>query len=350
MKPIRIQQLIILSGESIVDIQASRSPLVMRQKSRKSHKKSAREKGSKNRSSSKSFRGRNVKHQAAASVQGQMSLPSEQTSQIPGRKLPRPLALLLSPKELTDEFQLETKRELRACKTFPVFYVGVGCNVARLTKAAKQRMYDDGLSPDDVKNAIQLTSGKCGLKQKSEHFFDRFYFVANYKVNNHLLALSCNDFSYQSVFEPIIGVFERFSERKKQWVPAPARRSICEFPEPLVDRRYLRIERGIYIEQNGDAMSVTVDREKYLADKVAECLTGTLSVFCHTLHSSQTDREKVTFLSNLINMETSVSSTKDDSIECGIVAKEKRLSATEYLAQIRYAQEGCECQCDNSAR
>ena len=350
MKPTRFQQLNILSGESTVDIQASRSPLVMRHKSRRPHRKSAKVKGSKNRSSSQCFRGRDVKHQAAASSQGQMPPPSEQTSQIPARKTPRPPALLLSPKELADEIRLEIKRELKACETLPVFYVGVGCEVARLTKAAKQRMYDDGLSTDDVKNAIQLTSGKCGLNQASQHLFDRFYFVANHKVIDHLRAFAYDDLSSQSVFKPGIDVFECFCEIKKRWVPALARRSLRNFPEPLVDRRYLSIKDDMCIEGNEDEMSVTVDREKYLADKVAECLTGTLSVFCHTLHSSQTDREKVTFLRNLINMETSVSSTKDDSMECGIVAKEKRLSATEYLAQIRYAQEDCECRCDNSTR
>lgn len=331
-----------------MDVRVKSLPLVMSERSPKSDKKSTDIKVSKKNSSHKNFTGRDVKHQAAV-TQSQISSPvaSEQASLIHDRKIASHRTLL-SPKELADEIRLETKKELSACKALPIFFVAHCCKEARLTKSAEQRMYRYGLSTDDVKSALQLSHGKFGLHQTGSYGFDRFYFIANPTVIVHLMELACKKRIYNPVFMPEIKVFEYFDEYYEQWMPAEARRSVRKFPEPLVDLRYLKLIENSCLEQNGLKVSVTVDEEKYLVDKVAECLTEMHSAFWHTLHSPLPDSAKVTFLSNLTNMESLVPATEDGSIECGVVAKKRRFSATEYLAHIRCVAGGLEYQCDNN--
>ncbi|MBO9480684.1 hypothetical protein [Salinisphaera sp. G21_0] len=278
-----------------------------------------------------------VKQQAAVSVQSPMSSPvmSGQPSEIPARKMASPRSLLFSPKELADQIRIKTHEELKACKTLPVFYVNRSSQAVRLTESAKQRMYDDGLSTDDVNNALHLTTGKSALNQIPPLGFDRFYYIANHKVIVHLMKYAEDNIFKPTVFKPGIDVFEYFDEYKQQWLPAKADRSV-EYPEPLIDPRYIQIEEMGGYEQD-DTLVIT-DTEKYLADKVAECLTGTLGVICHTLLSPMPDSEKVAFLSDLINPETTTPSPEDDSVECGGM-QNKRLSATEFLTRIRYAPE-----------
>ncbi|MBO9494084.1 hypothetical protein J7438_08295 [Thalassotalea sp. G20_0] len=276
-----------------------------------------------------------VKQHTTVSFQSPISssVVSGQPSQIPARKMPSSHSLLLSPKELTDQIRLKTYEELKACKTLPVFYVSRSCQAVRLTESAKQRMYDDGLSTDDVNNALHLTTGKSALNQIPPLSFDRFYYIANHKVIVHLMKYAENNIFKPTVFKPGIDVFEYFDEYKQQWLPAEADRSF-DYPEPLIDPRYIQIEEIQHLEV--DKILVTTDDEKYLADKVAECLTGTFGVICHTLHSPMPDSEKVAFLSDLINPETTTPSPEDDSVECGGM-QNKRLSATEFLTRIRYA-------------
>ncbi|WP_422463090.1 hypothetical protein [Endozoicomonas sp. ALB115] len=288
-----------------------------------------------------------VKQQATVSVQSPMSSPvvSGQPSQIPARKMASPRSLLFSPKELADQIRLKTIEELQACKTLPVFYVDLPYKAVRLTESAKQRMYDDGLSTEDVKNALHLTTGKSALNQTPHLSFNHFYYIANHKVIVHLMKYAEND-NRPTAFKPGIDVFEYFSEYKQQWLPAEADRSF-DYPEPLIDPRYIQVEEIQSLEGGGNML--TTDDEKYLADKVAECLTGTLAVICHTLHSPVSDSEKVAFLNDLINPETTAPSPEDDSVECGGM-QNKRLSATEFLTRIRYAPGGSEYQalCDKN--
>ena len=288
-----------------------------------------------------------VKQQATVSVQSQMFSPvvSGEPSQIPARKMASPHSLLFSPKELADQIWLKTNEELQACKTLPVFYVNLPYKAVRLTESAKQRMYDDGLSTDDVKHALHLTTGKSALNQTPHLSFNHFYYIANHKVIVHLMKYA-EDTRRTTVFKPGIDVFEYYNEHYQQWLPAKADRSF-DYPEPLIDPRYIQIEEIQSLEGGGN-MLIT-DDEKYLADKVAECLTGTLAVICHTLYSPMPDSEKVAFLSDLINPETTVPSPEDDSVESGGMQK-KRLSATEFLTRIRYAPGGSEYQalCDKN--
>ncbi|WP_422469015.1 hypothetical protein, partial [Endozoicomonas sp. ALC013] len=183
-----------------------------------------------------------VKH-TTASVQSTMSSPVEsgQPSKIPARKMASLHSLLLSPKELADQIRLKSYEELKACKTLPVFYVDQCCKAVRLTESAKQRMYDDGLSIDDVKNALHLTTGKSMLNQIDNLGFNRFYYIANHKVIVHLMKYAENDFRRTNVFKHGVDVFEYFNEYLQQWLPAEAGRSF-DYPEPLIDPRYIRIE------------------------------------------------------------------------------------------------------------
>lgn len=292
-----------------------------------------------------------VKQQATVSVQSQMSPPvvSGQPSEIPARKMASPHSLLLSPKELADQIRLETNEELQACKTLPVIYVGLPCKAARLTESAEQRMYDDGLSTDDVKHALHLSHGKYGLNETHKDHFDRFYFIANHKVIVHLMKYDCFDFRNPDVFKPGFDVFEYFNDWEQKWLPAEARMSIYNRPEPLVDPRYIQIKVIPDFEANEIQTRVKTNNEKYLVDRVAECLTGTFGVICHALHSPMPDSAKVAFISDLINPETTVPSPEDDSAECAGMMK-KHFSATEYLTRIRYAPGGCEYQalCDKN--
>ncbi|WP_163370727.1 hypothetical protein [Endozoicomonas acroporae] len=288
-----------------------------------------------------------VKH-ATVSAQSPISSPVvlEQPSQIPARKMASPHSLLFSPKELADQIRLKTYEELKACKTLPVFYVNTPFKEVRLTESAKQRMYDDGLSADDVKNALHLTTGKSALNQTPQLSFNRLYYIANHKVIVHLMKYAEDDIFQPTVFKPGIDVFEYFNQYKQQWLPAEADRSF-DYPEPLIDPRYIQVEE--ILSPGGSGTLVVTDDEKYLADKVAERLTGTLGVICHTLHSPMPDSEKVAFLSDLINPETTASSPEDDSVECEGM-QNKRLSATEFLTRIRYAPGGSEYQalCDKN--
>ncbi|WBA81089.1 hypothetical protein [Endozoicomonas sp. GU-1] len=292
-----------------------------------------------------------VKQQATVSVQSQMSSPvvPGQPPEIPPRKMASPHSLFLSPKELADQIRLETNEELQACKTLPVIYVGQPCKAARLTESAEQRMYDDGLSTDDVKHALHLSPGKYGLDEADEYHFDRFYFIANHKVIVHLMKYDYFDLRKPNVFKPGFDVFEYFNDWEQKWLPAEARMSFDNTPEPLVDPRYIQIKVIPDDGANDIQTRVTTDNEKYLADKVVECLTGTLGVICHTLHSPMPDSEKVAFLSDLINPETTAPSPEDDSVECG-ETQNKRLSATEFLTRIRCAPGGSEYQaeCDKN--
>ncbi|MGI2028729.1 hypothetical protein [Endozoicomonas acroporae] len=286
-----------------------------------------------------------VKQQATVSVPS--PVVSGQLSGIPARKMASPRSLLFSPKELTDQIRLKTYEELKACKTLPVFYVNTPHKEVRLTESAKQRMYDDGLSADDVKNALHLTTGKSALNQTPHLSFNRLYYIANHKVIVHLMKYAEDNIFQPTVFKPGIEVFEYFCEFKQQWLPAKADRGFY-YPEPLIDPRYIQMEEIQSLEGGGN--TIITDDEKYLADKVAECLTGTLGVICHTLHSPMPDSEKVAFLSDLINPETTASSPEDDSVECEGM-QNKRLSATEFLTRIRYAPGGSEYQalCDKNS-
>ncbi|WP_422489261.1 hypothetical protein [Endozoicomonas sp. ALE010] len=289
-----------------------------------------------------------VKQHTTVSFQSPLSssVVSGQPSQIPARKMASPHSLLLSPNELTDQIRLKTYEELKACKTLPVFYVAYPHRAVRLTESAKQRMYDDGLSIDDVKNALHLTTGKSALNQTPDQSFDHLYYIANHKVIVHLMKYTEDNIFKRTVFKPGIDVFEYFNEPKQQWLPAEAVRSF-DFPEPLIDPRYIQMEEILSLGAGGYVL--ITDDEKYLADKVAECLTGTLGIIWHTLHSPMPDSEKVAFLSDLINPETTAPSQEDDSVECRGM-QNKRLSATEFLTRIRYAPGGSEYQalCDKN--
>ncbi|WBA81088.1 hypothetical protein [Endozoicomonas sp. GU-1] len=232
-----------------------------------------------------------VKQHTTVSFQSPMSssVVSGQPSQIPARKMASPHSLLLSPKELTDQIRLKTYEELKACKTLPVFYVAYPNGAVRLTESAKQRMYDDGLSIDDVKNALHLTTGKSALNQTPQLSFDHLYYIANHKVIVHLMKYAEDNIFKPTVFKPGIDVFEYFNEPKQQWLPAKAERSI-DYPEPLIDPRYILMEEIQSHEAGGHTL--ITDDEKYLADKVAECLTETLGIIWHTLHSPGPDSEK----------------------------------------------------------
>ena len=334
-----------------MDIRAGTSSLTMSHQAPLSGYNSAEVKGSENIPSPSCFTGRDVKQQATVSVQYQMSPPvaSGQPSGISAQRISCPHHLLLSPKELADEIRLETNKELQACKTLPVFYVGVACKAARFTKSAEQRMYDDGLSIDDVKHAFHLSPGKYELNDIHEEDFDRFYFVANHRVIVHLMKYSYDESFSPHAFKPGIDVFEYFTEWKHQWLPARAEKSFEYYPEPLVDPRYIQINAIPTQCSNELETRVTTNNEKYLVDKVTECFTGTLGVIHHTLLSPMPDNVKVAFLSDLINLETTVPSPEGDSVESG-GTMQKCFSATEYLTRIRYAPGGYEYQalCDKN--
>lgn len=234
--------------------------------------------------------------------------------------------------ELSDRIRQQVERELNESKLCCVYFIPSHCTAVRFTETAKEGMYEAGLSKEEVSSAIKLSDGECDVSDTTNsYYFDRYHFVENRRVNDYLDQLFENG-DCPDVLEGC--------DVNGLW-----RVVVCEtFPlteEPLCDARYFRISDALCGEDYGvTEPCFEADKQKYIADRIADYLASTIRVFGQALCSNRSDSNKVMELGGILFPDLSDSHPAGSSNAGLQESNEAHLSATEFLERIDFAPHG----------
>jgi hypothetical protein len=228
--------------------------------------------------------------------------------------------------DLTDFIEQEIAND-PTCK---VYFISTNLNKnpqqVRFSEVVQDKLYKAGISKAEVDDALILTRGTANNKP--------CYYVGNLKINHHIEELLSENKEGSTKKLSQSDVLEFYNTQIKAWKKVYFIDS-STINKTMLDPRYIQIS-NIYDENSGqDFIDLIANKEKFIADRVAQYLSTTLDLLRKELYSKKTSEEKIAHLQAIVSPDCLLS---NDSSQEEI----PYLSAERLLDRLNFAPNGME--------